>query len=301
MKCISCETEINPKWKHALEQNICPYCGGSIMEELLKGLLSLLQDTMQKMQEYPDQLNDWMLSNYNYIKTDSLDLITYVPKEALKEVKKEFDADNFDRKKKTIKVKVDDGKEVEVETEKIQSDSKTAGFFERAEIIKRGSGNEDEGSGDLDPGDEGADQAAKLQPTKPNRPKAFKSATERTEYLKGLKKKIEIEAKGQGGIVGQESLAAMIDPDAEVSSEDIAMISSGDIISSGLVGSPNLDDEDATTKRVLSMNLALASRNDANNTKGQDGGYNEKDARALQNLVDKAKGNSMGGGFSRSG
>ena len=67
MKCISCDSEINPKWKHAIEQNSCPYCGQHIMDENLKSLLSVLTDAMERMQEYPDQLNDWMLFNYNFI------------------------------------------------------------------------------------------------------------------------------------------------------------------------------------------------------------------------------------------
>src|SRR5277367_6689273 len=154
MKCISCEIEINPKWKHAIDQNICPFCGQSIMEELLKGLLSTLQDTMEKLQSYPDQINDWLLSNYNFIKTDNPSLVTYVPKEIIRELKKELDSEDFDRKRTTIKVKTADGEEEEVVTEKIQSDSKTAGFFERSGLIKKGVRDEDGGDEDMGASDQ---------------------------------------------------------------------------------------------------------------------------------------------------
>jgi hypothetical protein len=293
MKCISCEIEINPKWKHAIDRNICPFCGQSIMEELLKGLLSTLQDTMEKLQGYPDQLNDWLLSNYNYIKTDSSALIEYVPKEALKEVRKELDNEEFDMKRKVIKVK--DGKgEQEVIVQKMASDSKTASFFERAEIIKRDASNED-GDEDVDSGESGSIQ---LGSSKPQKPKTFKTAAERTKYLKKLKEKIEHESSQ--GIIGEEGLAAMIDPSNEtMDPEDMAalqsVVGSGDIINSALPAP--LDDEDRMADRVLSMNLSASNRN---SVKGHDGGYNQKDAQALQNLVDKAQGKNMGGGFSRS-
>jgi hypothetical protein len=283
MKCISCESEINPRFKHAIEQNICPFCGGSIMEELLKSLLISLQDTMAKMQEYPDQLNDWLLSNHNYIKTDSPDLIAYVPKEALREMKKEADGQEFDRKKRVIKVKTENGEE-EVVTEKVQSDSKTAGFFERAQLIKRGTSDDDGGgSGDLDTGDdEEYAPEVELQPIKSNKPKTFKSAAERTEHLKKLKKKIETE--GSQAIVGEKGLAAMIDPEQMESADpqDVAAfqaaLGDGDMISSALPSTG--DDEDSLTSRVLAANLAAKG----NKSKGSGGGYNEADVRALHDM-----------------
>src|ERR1700722_1142946 len=126
MRCISCESEINPKFRHAIERNMCPFCGGSIMEELLKSLLGSLGETMQKMQQYPEQLNDWLFSNYSYIKTDSPELINFVPRDQLKDLRKEANDEDFvERKKKVIKVKVENGKEVEAVTENIQSNART--------------------------------------------------------------------------------------------------------------------------------------------------------------------------------
>jgi Zn-finger nucleic acid-binding protein len=305
MKCISCEIEIDPKWRHAIEINVCPNCGNHVVEELLKSLLSTLRETMEKLQAYPAQLDDWLLSNHNYIKTDSANLIDYVPEDdlkklAFKEVKKEIDNSDFDKKKKIVKVKTDRGEE-DVLVEKIQSDTKTAEFFERAELIKRSPSPD---NGDMDANDSDTGEDVELQPIKSPKSKNFKTAAERTKYLKGLKEKIESEAKGQKGVVGKENLAAMMDPDIEASPEDVAeysaLMSGSDMIASGLPSGSNDDEEDAMAKRVLSMNLSVAARQN-NGTKGADGGYNEKDARALQNLVNKASGNNMGGGFSRSG
>ncbi len=86
MQCISCEVQIDPKWKHAINNNLCPFCGDPIMDELLKNLLAVLLDTMEKLESYPNEVNDWLLSNYSYIKTDSPNLFDYVPEE-LKEPK----------------------------------------------------------------------------------------------------------------------------------------------------------------------------------------------------------------------
>ena len=131
MECISCEVEINTKWKHAIDINVCPFCGSNIMEEQLKNLLSSLGDIMSKLQDYPDQVNDWMLSNFNFIKTDSSKLIEFLPKEQkyLKKIEEEEDR-TF-----TVKVKTDSG-EQEVRVKKVQTEGKTNDFFKRAEVIR---------------------------------------------------------------------------------------------------------------------------------------------------------------------
>lgn len=316
MKCISCESEINPKFKHAIEQNSCPFCGKSIMEELLKSLLITLQDTMQKMQEYPEQLNDWLFSNYNYVRTDSPDLIRFVPKEQLKDLKKEVDNEDFvERKKKVIKVKVENGKEVEVVTEKIQADSKTAGFFERAQIIKRGEeddtgtdiGDRDDNTDSGDETDEGEDVQLNYIKS-PKKPRTFKTAAEKTRHLKELKKKIETD--GAQVAIGEAGLASMIDSenldnaDPELVAALSSELSDGDIITSA-IPSGSGDDEDAMTDRILSINRAASGKG-----KAKSGDYNEADMRALRemhNRVAKSKEafengenrGSKGGGFSR--
>src|SRR5271166_1978670 len=140
MKCVSCDTEINPKWTHAIDINVCPYCGKLILEEHLKNCLVALTTAMDEMQKYPEQLDDWMLSNHNYIITDSPQLKMYLPKETIKELRKEIDDAEFEEKKSsTVKIKLPGGGEQEIVVEKTQSEAKTNSFFERAEVLK-GSG-----------------------------------------------------------------------------------------------------------------------------------------------------------------
>jgi Zn-finger nucleic acid-binding protein len=122
MECISCKVEINPQWSHAIDINVCPFCGKHIMDEHLKNLFGTLRETMDALQTYPEQLNDWMLSNHNYVKTDSEKLLNYVPKEMLTDLKKIKDDKDFqERKKFTVKVKTETGVE-EVQAESLQSE-----------------------------------------------------------------------------------------------------------------------------------------------------------------------------------
>lgn len=247
MKCISCEVEINPKWKHAVEINVCPFCGQHIMEEHLKNLLAALAETMNKLQEYPDQLNDWLLSNYNYIKTDSPSLPDYLSKDFVKQLKKEEEERDFqERKKFTVKVKTEAGEE-DVEAETLQSEDRTNKFFERAEVIKRGSSDREKDKG----------------------PKEFKSPTEKTEYLKRIKKQIE-EGGGSPGIIKEDGLNSMITP------EEMELISSGDLVASSLPGA--LDEEDHLANRILNANLAIAKQT------GKGSGPNQQDLRALHDM-----------------
>lgn len=296
MKCVSCSIEIDPKWRHAIEQNVCPFCGQFIVEELLKSLLSSLQDTMHKLQEYPDQLNDWMLANYQFIRTDNPNLKNYVSKDVLKEMKRDYDRDEFDRKKRKEIVKDDEGKEQEVEIEKIQSDSKTAGFLERAGLIKPGAHDNEPGAdtdGDMDPIDIDDDDTVEVKPLKSTKPKAFKTQAERNAHFKKIKERIEKTASKKG--------VNVIESDQPADPEEVAAfqaeLAGSDLIHSAISGGNSQDDDDPRlTNRILSMNLAKAQQKDP---RVQDGGYNDKDARALQKLVDKANSNNMGGSFSR--
>jgi hypothetical protein len=126
MKCISCEMEINTKWKHAVDTNVCPFCGMGIMPEELKELFSSLRKVMDDLQQFPDQLNDWMLANHAYVKIDS----------PLLSRKSELVEDK-ENKKFIVKVATEKGEE-EVVAEKIQSEARTNEFFKRAEAVKPG-------------------------------------------------------------------------------------------------------------------------------------------------------------------
>src|SRR5579859_83431 len=131
MRCLSCTIEIDPKWKHAIENNICPFCGSSIIENELKNLLSILHQALDDLHrlKYSEQLDDWMLSNFNYIKTTSPQLIDYVPKEVLKNLKKFHDDKDFEKKKFIVKVKNEQGIEEEISAEKIHSDEQVNSFY----------------------------------------------------------------------------------------------------------------------------------------------------------------------------
>lgn len=235
MKCMSCEMEINPKWSHAINMNACPFCGQSIMPENLKNLFSVLQTTIQGLLEYPDQLNDWMLSNYNYIKTDSPQLKMYLPKSSVYDkapvAKEEIDkesSDNF-----IVKVKTDNGEE-DVIARKIQSEDKTNDFFKRAEAVK--------------PGIEG-----------------YNNTTEKTLHLKNLVK--QIKKQGSPSLEVDESIS-VISPEMmeEASPEEIAemqaALSGGDAISSSL--SNGMDDDEIP---AVVLNMAQSSKKGSANSK----------------------------------
>jgi hypothetical protein len=145
MKCLSCQIDINPQWKHAIDVNLCPFCGKEIMEEHLKNLFSSLRQIMDSLQQYPDQIDDWMFSNHNYIKTDSPDLYQFIPPQFLEQFKSQVEEnltsqleETKSKPKKTekfiVKVPTENGQEEEVVAEKLQDDNKTNEFFKRAEV-----------------------------------------------------------------------------------------------------------------------------------------------------------------------
>lgn len=277
MKCISCEVQIDPKWKHAIDMNNCPFCGNHIMEEELKKLFSSLRETMDALQAYPDQLNDWMLSNHNYIKTNSPNYQDYLPKDYKEEIKRERDLEIADRNRKreefldkqdrkfTVKVTSDAGEE-EVLAEKIQTDEKTGDFFKRAEAIK--------------PNIDG-----------------FKSTAEKTKHLKDMVQQIK---RGGAPVVNATGMAEIISPemiqnaDPEAVAEMTAILSGNESVSSAL--SDNSDDSDDPPAFIVAALNNKASKN--NND------HNAADLLKHKKMYDgvaesKKKFNSGGGGFSR--
>ena len=179
MKCNSCSALVDARWSHSINSNVCPFCGQGIMEEHLKNLLVSLRETMESLKEYPDQVNDWLLSNHNFIKTDSPDLHKYVPEELLRKAAVAEDKEFQERKNKkfTVTVKTDAGEE-QVEAETLQSEERTNGFAKRAETIK-----------------------PKLD--------GFSSVEEKTQHLKEMVKKI----KRSGSFIADESGMMPSSPD----------------------------------------------------------------------------------------
>lgn len=119
MQCTSCKINIDPKWKYAIEKNICPFCGENIMDEYLKNLLVSLREAMDKLSEYETELEDFMLSNFQFVKTTSPNLINFVPEEMLNTKPKVF-------KNKRVT------EEVQVEEPAIKEDK--LDFYKRAGI-----------------------------------------------------------------------------------------------------------------------------------------------------------------------
>ena len=92
----------------------------------------------QLQKDYQEQVNDFLLSNYSYIKTDDPNLTSFVPKEKIKEVQKELAEEEFqDKKKSTMTVKTKDGN-IEVEVEKLMPDYKAEIFHKRANMNQSG-------------------------------------------------------------------------------------------------------------------------------------------------------------------
>jgi hypothetical protein len=276
MKCISCETEINPKWAHAIEINVCPFCGKHIMEEHLKNCLTGLAAAMEDMLKYPEQLDDWLLSNHNYIKTDSPHLKNFLPKEIFKEMKKEIETQEANEPRiSTIKIKLPGGGTQDVLVEKTQSDEKTKSFFDRAEVLQ------------------GSGKTSGKAPKAPDEPDAPKSVAEKTQNLRAVAQQIRREVQSVGA---ENSLASMMEQaDPEAVAEFQAVISSGDIIASSLPD-PSTGDDDEIHPAALAM-ARMA------NGKSSDGA-NAKDLKTLEEMQTKVRDaqkrlNSGKGGFSR--
>ena len=265
MKCISCDTDISPKWRHAIDANVCPFCGQHIVEEHLKNCLVSLAKAMEEMQKYPEQLNDWLLSNHGYIKTDSPDLKSYLTPEAAQEVRKEAkSAEAQEKRHSTVTIKLPGGKTQEVQVEKTQSEERTSGFFERAEALKS------VGKAPRNPGEAGAP----------------KSVLEKTSHLRELAQKIKAEAAG--GFAAhdpsdQYQMAPMSDnyegQDAQMDGEiDYAdLINSSQEISSAAPYSDSGDDE------IPSVVLNMARRASAN----KPGDAKARDMERLQEMHNK--------------
>lgn len=276
MKCVSCETEINPKWRHAIDINVCPFCGKHIMEEHLKNCVAALAAAMDAMAKYPEQLDDWMLSNHNYIKTDSPGLKAFLPKEAIKEMRKELDEEEFQEKKKSIvKIKTLDGDgqvvEQDVVVEKMATDDRTQTFHDRANNMLK------------------QEKAVDGEP---------KSVATKTKDLRAMAEKIKkeaaVQAKAEGGMASMISKEMMAEADPDAVREFQQMISSGDVVSSAMPTVSDGDDDE-----IPSVVLQMASMKKGG---GADGGANEKDLRALANMQAKVQNSAkrLGkGSFSR--
>ena len=72
MKCQSCEEVISSKFKHAIENNECPYCGQNITDEALNELFKDLFGLISKFEDYKEELQEWMRENLNMVPISSI-------------------------------------------------------------------------------------------------------------------------------------------------------------------------------------------------------------------------------------
>lgn len=70
MLCNTCKEDVNSKFTHALSVNICPMCGGNIIDAKLQSILNDLKIIMDDAKNYPEQVADWLFSNYQFKKFD---------------------------------------------------------------------------------------------------------------------------------------------------------------------------------------------------------------------------------------
>jgi Zn-finger nucleic acid-binding protein len=265
MECLSCQTQIDPKWRHAIELNTCPFCGQHIIDERLQDLLTALAGMMEEAKDFSTQVEDWLLSNHGYIKTNSPNLHKYLPKEQLASYSKELAEKEFlERKngKRIIKVKTENG-EQDVEVEQIQSDERTASFHQRAQANKGGNGEK------------------------------FENVSEKTRHLKNLMKKIKSEGgellTADGQIIGG---SGQYENSQEMNEELYAAVASGEdeMIRSSL---PTI--EENGMEKVPSVVLNMAKMAGVRN-QGKDP---SDDLRRLEEMRAKAQRSGFGGNFSR--
>ena len=269
MKCMSCESEINPKWKHAIDSNVCPFCGDSVMEEKLKDLFSNLRLTMNELTEYPDQLHDWLLSNYGFISTDSPKIVDYLPAEYVAPSKKP-QKDFVEGGKFTVKIQTEQG-EQEVEAEKIQNEERTNSFFKRAEAVR--------------PNIDG-----------------FNSTAEKTKHLKSMANQIKKAGTSMltgGSSSGYISAEMMEQADPAAIAEMQSLMSGNEIASSLPISG---DDNDDIPDIVLQMANKGAGMNPTSKNAADLLKLQQMQQRVQNSKMNFESGENRGkGGFSRSG
>lgn len=111
MKCMNCNAEISPQYVHAIANNTCPGCGGSIYDDQTKDLYNELKEAMLRMPNDPVGLTGWLLDNYKLSKIGTVTPVEKFYSATSNEVKS----------KETSKVKT-------------ASVEKTSEFFQRAGV-----------------------------------------------------------------------------------------------------------------------------------------------------------------------
>eukprot|EP00697_Spironema_sp_BW2_P008858 gnl/Spiro4/23583_TR11653_c0_g2_i1.p4 gnl/Spiro4/23583_TR11653_c0_g2~~gnl/Spiro4/23583_TR11653_c0_g2_i1.p4 ORF type:complete len:211 (+),score=8.11 gnl/Spiro4/23583_TR11653_c0_g2_i1:6835-7467(+) len=65
MKCRSCEETVPSKFAHSIKMNMCPLCGGEIMDPALQKVFTDLQTIMKEAEPFMTEVEEWFASNYS--------------------------------------------------------------------------------------------------------------------------------------------------------------------------------------------------------------------------------------------
>jgi Zn-finger nucleic acid-binding protein len=65
MKCRSCEETVPSKFAHSIKMNMCPLCGGEIMDPALQKVFTDLQTIMKEAEPFMPEVEEWFASNYS--------------------------------------------------------------------------------------------------------------------------------------------------------------------------------------------------------------------------------------------
>lgn len=86
MKCISCNTTLSPAFKHALTQNVCPACGGPILDEeslaLIEDVRGVVAAEAHIREETAHRLAMAIISRYDLSIRENAELV--VPKKQVR-------------------------------------------------------------------------------------------------------------------------------------------------------------------------------------------------------------------------
>lgn len=90
MKCRSCEETVPSKFAHSIKMNMCPLCGGEIMDPALQKVFADLQIIMKDAEPFMTEVEEWFASNYSLRKGAAPREGQQMPSGGI------FDEENFD-------------------------------------------------------------------------------------------------------------------------------------------------------------------------------------------------------------
>lgn len=139
MLCKSCKGDVPPKFAHAILVNTCPLCGDVIMDEALQISLKALKQVMEAVNSYPQEIFDWLKSNYSlYSETDVQSRVSEA-EEKIKELSRRLPPSSA----QSLKTNLQQADEVQLDANGnqisgsvIQPSEQTNKFFKNAEATK---------------------------------------------------------------------------------------------------------------------------------------------------------------------